>query len=188
MADFSTVMLVIRRVAGRESTLGIEHPFPTQPTTLQGKSLPSRTRIILAARTVKLLAMPVWGLSYDGGTQKYGWFRMDNHGTSFIKMGDFCWGSPILGWLFSGYSTPKKDKRVTNIEESIPSKNDVHKHIHFFGVRFAICNNYKSGLLQSKAVTTPTCQHVERWSVKKSLGEPPNPDGLPSANFLPFAT
>jgi hypothetical protein len=47
----------------------MEHPFPTQPTTLQGKSLPSRTRIILAARTVKLLAMAVWGFSYDGGTQ-----------------------------------------------------------------------------------------------------------------------
>ena len=99
MVDLSTVMLVYRRVAGRDSTLGMEHPFPTQPTTLQGKSLPSRTRIILAARTVKLLAMAVWGFSYGGGTQKYGWFRMDNHGTSFIKMDDF-WGvagSPILG-------------------------------------------------------------------------------------------
>jgi len=87
-----------------------------------------------------------------------------------------------------GIAPQKKDKRETNIEESIPSKNDVNKHIHFLFVRVTICNNYKNCLLQSKAVTTPTCQHVERWSVKKSLeylkvgifrGTPPIPMDYP---------
>ena len=57
--------------------------YTTVLTVLQ----PSRTRIISAAG-LKLLALAIL-LVLEVPPQKYGGFRMDNHGTSFMQMEDF---------------------------------------------------------------------------------------------------
>ena len=140
--------------------------LPAQPTT-QGKSLPSRTRIILAARTGKM--EDLWrygrGFSYrmEGPLKPYGLkFKIMEHVLLFL-------GSPILGRhgkaIESVQYSPNRGTRETNIEDLFKaSKSDVYRHMNCF------CRiNYYVHLKRCCNQTLSPHQHLERWCVNKSL-------------------